>query len=59
MVVAVAHVILVSVLDLVQILLSSSFLGLLFILGICWYRGLELDLDQGLTKKAFRFIFYF
>ena len=35
--------------SLIQILLFLFFGGLLFDLGTCWDRGLDLDLDQGLT----------
>ena len=36
----------------VQILLLSFLRGLLFNLGACWDKGLDSDLDQGLTKIA-------
>ena len=43
-----AHVILGSAHN-VQILLFFFLGGLLFDLGVCWDRGLDLDFDQGLT----------
>ena len=32
------------------------FLGLLFDLGACWDKGLDSDLDQGLTNKTQEYV---